>query len=418
MARLTSRNFTKAEADAFVAASNQPHTVQWKASAYRLVAGVANLLLDDLPIVAGRLTLDSSDPTRRRLTLEVGGGDEFVPTTTDDPLVPFGQAIYLWTRIDLPDGSWSPWLKQGEFPITSYVYERPTTVATVDAADYSLAVDEFLHLTKRGYGNRTVQGAIVEMVNQALPDKVFTVVAHPDAATKRVTNFVADAGQGRWDSATSLAQVKGFEVFFDAAGNLVIRPDVTDDNDNVIPGVGPDIGTVENPVAVIADGEAGNLVAMTATLTREGGCNGVIINIHETADQKAKGKKAVAARGDERRNVQVSALQSTGPAAWGDRFGRLPIVNERNVATITNQVVADQQSAARRLLHRRRGIVRYIDLDAAGLYWVEPDDKVAIKWGNRTEYHYVQRVEFDLSGRSPVRIRTRQLAVTDPGGLS
>jgi hypothetical protein len=409
MARLTSRGFTQTEADAFVAASSQPHTVQWKASAYRLAGGVATLLLDDLPIIAGRLVLDSSDPIRRRLSLEVGGGEDLVPEDATDPLVPFGQAVYLWVRIDLPAG-WSPWLKMGEYPITSYVFERPSLVAVVDAADYSAAVNEFLHLSKRGYGNRTVKAAIVDMVEQALPNRVFNVVAAEAASTKKITNYTAEAGQGRWDAATELAGIKGFEAFFDANANLVIRPDVTDDNDDVNPGVGPDIGTATNPVAVIRDGEGGNLVAMTATVTREGACNGVVVNLHETADKKSKHA------GDKRRNVQVTAYQSVGPTAWGDTFGRVPIVMERNVKTITDQVVADQNQRAKRLLHRRRGLVRYIDLDAAGLYWLEPDDKVRIMWADRVEAHYAQRVEFDLTGHSPVRVRTRQLAVTDPSG--
>lgn len=414
MARLTSRGFTADEASAFMARASQPHTVQWKANAYRHSAGSATLLLEDLPIVTGRLVLDSSDPTRRQLSLEVGGGDALVPQTANDPLVPFGQAIYLWVRLDYANGTWSPWLKMGEYPITSYVYERPTAIATVEAADYSAAVNEYLHLAKRGYANRTLKAAVVAMVQEALPDKVFNVVATDAASTIKVTNFTAEAGQGRWDAVTALSAIKGHESFFDSAGNLVIRADVTDDNDDVIPGVGPDIGTATSPVATIAEGEGGNLVALTATVTREGGCNGVVVNIHETADPKNKKQ-----RGDSRRNVQVTAFQPDGAAAWGDRFGRIPVVEERNVKTITDDVVSGSRQHANRLLHRRRGVVRYIDLDAAGLYWLEPDDKVAIRWGTREEWHYAQRVEFDLSGRSPVRVRTRQLAVTSlTGGIS
>lgn len=410
MARLTSRGFTTVESDTFIARCSQPHTAQWKANAYRWESGSATLLMENIPIITGRLTLDSSDATRRRLSLSVGGGDALVPKTSGDPLVPFGQVIYVWVRIDLADGTWSKWLKMGEFPIISYVYERPSQIATVEAADYSVAVNEYRHLSKKGYANMTLRDAIVSMVNQALPNNVFEVDASDSAKSKKVTNYTAEAGLGRWEAATELAGVKGHETFFDSLGKLVIRNDVTDDNDVAIPGTGPDIGTNANPIATIRDGEGGNLVAMTATLTREGGCNGVVINLHETADQKNKKK-----RGDQRKNVIVKELQESGPTAWGDRFGRIPIVQERNVKTITDAVVNDQHQRAKRLLHRRRGVVRYIDLDAAGVYWLEPDDKVQIKWGTSTEDHFAQRVEFDLSGKSPIRVRTRQLAVKDPG---
>lgn len=410
MSRLTSRGFTQDDAEAFMARSREPHTLQWKADAYRYTAGTAALLMEGIPIVSGRLTLDSSDTTRRRLSLEVGGGDVLVPEDSTDPLVPFGQVVFLWVRLDLSDGTWSPWLKMGEYPIITHVYERPSQVTTVEAADYSHVVDEFLHLSKKGYGNRSLKAAIVDMVEQALPNRAFAVQATAAAQQNKITNYTAEAGAGRWETATDLAAIKGHETFFDANGDLIIRGDVTDDNDDVIPGVGPDIGTVSDPVAVINDGPSGNLVAMTATLTREGACNGVVINIHETKRRT----------GDDRKNVQVQVVESSGAAAWGDQFGRIPIVDERSVKTITDGVVSDQKSRAKRMLHRRRGVVRYIDLDATGLYWIEPDDKVTVRWGSgtateRSENHFVQRVEFDLSGRNPIRIKTRQLAVRDPG---
>jgi hypothetical protein len=40
---------------------------------------------------------------------------------------------------------------------------------------------------------------------------------------------------------------------------------------------------------------------------------------------------------------------------------------------------------------------------------------VKIVYDGRTEYHFVASIEFDLAGESPARIRTRALAVEDPG---
>jgi len=408
MSKLTSRGYTAQDATDFMARTLEPHTLQWKASSVLYSGGNVVSLAEELPIVSGTLALDSSDPHRRQLSLEVGGLDQFVADAPNDPLVPFGQILNLWCRIDRRDGSWFPWLKQGEFPINTYTYETPAEVITVDCMDYSARVDEFLHLTREGYGKQTVRGAVVEIVNDAIPDKLFNVNASAAAGTVKLVNYVAEAGQGRWDAAVELCTTKGFECFFDAAGNLVIRKDLTDDNDEALPENGPDIGTVTSPVAVIADGPTGNLVALTATVTRQGAVNAVQVNLNATVAQKGNKPDIDVTR-------SRTASVETGSIAWGDRFGRMPFVKERNVKKITAALLNDAQSDAKRLLHRRRGVIRYLDLDAAGLYWVEPDDKIRVSYGGMVENHYVQRVEFDLTGQAPARLRTRQLAVTDPG---
>jgi hypothetical protein len=304
----------------------------------------------------------------------------------------------------------------GEFQIRSYVFERPSLIATVEAADHSAAVNEYLHDRKKSYGNRSLVTAIDDMVRAALPNSAYKLVASSSARSVKVTTWVADAASPRWEEAVKLAEAKGYDVFFDWAGDLVLRPNLGDGNDDIIPDAGPDVGTKSDPIMTIQSGVGGTLVGMTATVTREGAANGVFINIHETADQKSKDKKARAARGDPRVDVQVHALAGGGnPATWGDRFGRIPIVIDKNVVTITDAVQASYQSYANTLLSRRRGVVRYIDFAMLGGYHLEPDDKVKIKWADgRAEDHYVQSVEFDLKGGA-TKLRTRELNVIDPG---
>lgn len=405
MSRLVSRGYSAADASAFVARSSRSHNVRWRASAHKWTEGGGELdLLDDVPLVGGTLTLDASDPVRRRLTLNVGGGAGLTPTTSDDPLVPFGQFVRLFVRIDRDDGTWFPWLKMGEFPIVSYVYERPSEAATVEASDYAQRVDEFLHLINRSYGGMTVTAAIKRCVDDALPDRAYAVHASAKADGGKVQNYVAQSGDGRWSTATAIADKKGVETFFDWNGDLVIRDSITSANDTSPPSVGPDIGTIADPVAILHDGVGGNLIGTTSTLSRDGGCNLVQINLHP-----AKRKKSDPDN-DADKVQHVTAEETDAATRWGDVFGYLPIVQNRNVHQVTAQVRNDYQDRAETTLYRRGGVVRYIDLDAVGVYWLEPDDKVRIvqHGPDRTESHFVQAVTFDLGGRTPVRIRTRQ----------
>jgi len=425
MSKLTSRGTSKdslysvADAEGFMERAAGSHTLRWKASAHRWkgAGGFEDLLMENIPITGGTLTMDSSDPIRSKLTLEVGGGEAFAPATTADPLVPFGQFVRLALTIDRADGTWFPWLQVFEGAISSYVFERPSLIATVEAYDYSGVVNEFLHTKKTAYGNRMLSVAIDSMIKAALPNTAYSQAGYaPGTTTARVVNFVSDAGSSRWDEAVRLAEIKGRDVFFDWAGDPVLRANLGDYSEDIIPDVGPDVGTVDDPVMVISDGPGGTLVGMTATLTREGACNGVYINIHETADQKAKTAAAKKARGDSRVNVQVSKLaDATSGVQYGDVFGRLPAVFEKNVSKITDTVVSDQTTRAKNILARRQGLVRYIDLDLAGGYWLEPDDVVKIKFAGREENHFVQSVTLDLAGQAATRIKTRQLLVGDPG---
>jgi hypothetical protein len=425
--------------------ANGPHTVRWKANVYR----GSELLAEDIPLVGGRLVLDSSDPIRRHLTLEIGGGEAWLPTSSTSPLVPFGQRVTLWVRIDRDDGSWFPWLKMGEYQIVTHTFERPSLITTIECQDMSGAVDEYLLLGKRSFVGETLHDAITALCEEAVPGYIFAVNSSDYAKdeAKAIKHYVGDAGQSRWDAATEIATNRGHECFFDWNGDLVLRHDVTDDNDESIPGVGPDIGTVTNPIAAITDGTNGNMIGLTASVSREGACNGVRINLHSTVPRKVRKKadrdsgvsgsscgsgehSSTASWEDAPIYKGILEKQESGPVAWGGLFGHIPIVIERNVkdlkhwssggAETWSDEQADAHQDAKRMLHRRRGVTRYLDMHTLPLYWLEPDDKVSVRWHELsgaavTEAHYVQRIELDLEAGRPMVVRTRQLSVTDPG---
>lgn len=407
MSKLTSRGFSQTDADDFVARSSGSHSQRWLASVFRWTGdtGAEEELLADVPLVGGTLTLDSSDPTRRQLSLEVGGGEGLVPRDEDSPLVPFGQVVRLKSTIDRATGGWFPWLDHGLFPIQSQSYERPSLISTVECQDLSARVNEYLHLNKQAYKNTKLSKAVVTMVRDALPDSVIddSQIA-AGAKTESVTNYIAGSGSARWDTAIELCDKKGFTPFFDSFGRLVIQASLTDaDGFSGAGGVGPDIGTVADPVAVIAEGPGGNLVALTATVSREAGSNKVRFNLHDTAGAH-KGQV-----------IHIDAEQTTGPVKYGDVFGRIPMVKDFSMGSISAATKRSYQTRADNLLLRRAGLARYIDLDVVGGTWLEPDDRVTIMFGARTEAHFVSAVTIDLSGQSPTRLRTRLLSVTDPG---
>jgi hypothetical protein len=469
VARLTDRGFTEAEADEFMRRASGPHTLKWTTEIYRWVGGAENDLLaaGELPIVGGTLALDGSDPTRRHLTLDIAGVDELIPDQPFDPLAPFGQVIKLFVLIDRADGSWFPRLKMGEYTIQTTTIEYPSKIITVEASDYSWLVDQYKFERKISYNHKSVRQAVEDIVKDALPESSFFIQSPGTPhEIKVMPHSVAEVNQGRWEYATKICGDRGFQCYFNHNGNLVINRPVSNNSDDVetIPGEGPDIGTVANPAGIIKDGPGGNLVGLSVGLTREGAINGVFVNVHETVSQTMAARKKREAEtgdieddpdyepdwddvlrgdapppdvaepgnpdlengdpevpkipnpaaGDPRVNMTVKAL-AVGPTRWGFTFGKQNYVDEQPVKRINDNVKSAQIGRAKHLLHKRGGVIRSLDLDAVGCYWLEPDDKVRIKYDGRTEAHYVASAEFDLSGEQPARIRTRSLTTQDPG---
>jgi len=393
---------TTADALEFKDRCRESHTARWSADVTRWDGSDEVTLATDIPITGGRLTLDAGDQIRRQLTITVGGGDEWEATAANDPLPPWGQRIHLYVQIDRAGGGWFPRLKMFTGPIRENVFERPSLITTLTCADPGSTLHEYLHVRRKGYGGQTLVDAIDAMIDAALPSGLYDVEASAGAVDVDVKTFVADAGQSRLEAANEVAGKWGYEVFFDWAGDAVIRRDLTDDDDATWDPseAGPDIGDVARPVAVFADMEHGNLVGTTVSLSREGSVNGVAVNL----DALRKPKD------DPDTPLHWNHLETAGGSiAWGDVFGRIPLVETKDVDKITDPLTDRQTQRARKLLKRRRGMVQFVDFDAIPSYWVEPDDRVTVSInGAAPANYYLERIEFDLTGDA-MRCRTRVL---------
>lgn len=394
-------HITSADAAEFKARCRESHTARWSADVTRWNGTTDVTLAEDIPITGGTLTLDAGDQIRRQLTMTVGGGDEWEPTAANDPLPPWGQRVHLYVRVDRRGGGWFPPLKVFTGPIRENVFERPSLITTLTCADPGSTLHEYLHVRRKGYGGQTLEDAVGDMVNAALPAGLYDVEASDTAGTTDVETYVADAGQSRLEAANEVAGKWGHEVFFDWAGDVVIRRDLTDDDDDTWDPseAGPDIGDVARPVAVFADNEGGNLIGTTVSLSREGSVNGVAVNLDAL-------RKPV---GDTDADLHWNHLETAGGSiAWGDVFGRIPMVETRDVHRITSTLMDRQTKRAKKLLKRRRGMVQFVDFDALPSYWVEPDDRVALTINGYDADYYLERIEFDLTGDA-MRCRTRVL---------
>jgi hypothetical protein len=213
MSRLTSRGYSSGDATAFVDRSSRSHR-RWKVTAHKWTEGAANSSPHDVPIVGGTLALDASDPVRRRLTLNVGGGGGTRAPDVRRPPRPVRSVRETVLRIDRDDGSWFPWLKMGEFHRVVRVREA-SQAATVEGVGLRATRRRVpLHLINQVVWRDDRHGRDQALMcrRRRLPDRAYAVRLG-EGRRGKVTNYVAQAGDGRWSTATSIADRKGVETF-------------------------------------------------------------------------------------------------------------------------------------------------------------------------------------------------------------
>ena len=408
--------------DAFKARATESHTREWQVRSYRWdpAAGVITPMLltlpggktvANIPVTSGEIVADSTDPHRRRLSMVVPG-EEWIPDTPDHPLAPFGQYLDVRVRLDLPDGGHTPWLVMGQFPITGHSVERPGGLSTVTAGDWSTRVNEYGFAYNHSWKGKSRVEAIRQVVDDALPGRVYQVHATANAA-KNLTEEQGQitAGTGRWDFVHHVCELTAIEAFFDRFGDLVIRNEIVD-YEGYVPGAGADIGSETNPVAHLVEGPRGSIVALSPSVSRENAANGVFIQVKPTQSGKGSAYRAQMAK----------AVTSSGPATFGDRFGRITLHRTKEVAKVTAEVMESQRRHAAGLLSRRQGVIRRLLIEALPLWWLDPDDRVNVTWRQRmpdntervrTETHYVESVAFPFEPDGLMRLATRQVAVVE-----
>lgn len=362
----------------------------------------------NVPVTSGEIILDSTDPHRRRARLTIPG-EEWIPDGPDHPLAPFGQYLGIWVRIDMPDGSWSPWVKLGEYPIISHKVSRPSGLSEVECADWSHRVNEYGFVHNHSWKGRSRVDAIKQVVDAALPNRVYSV--HSTANANKNLNEEQGqitAGTGRWDFVDHVCELTALEAFFDRNGDLVIRNEIVD-YEGYVPGAGADIGSEANPVAYLVEGPKGSIVGLDPSVTRENAANAVFITVKPTQ----------TGSGSAYRPQTVNARTNSGPAEYGDQFGRITLHRTRDVQKVTAEIMDAQRKHAAALLTKRQGVIRRLHVDALPMWWLDPDDRINITWRQRmpdstervrTETHYVESLTLPLAPDGTMSLVTRQVA--------
>lgn len=191
------------------------------------------IVLGDLPITTGSITIDRTASVRRTCTITVAASPEIeavLPTARRrSPLDPYGNEIALQRGIVYPDGT-TEMIPLGVFGVrtSDLKDDKDGRYLEITGVDRSMQIaDAKYALTVYSIARGTnLVTAIANLVNDRLPTNVTVIAADTGYTTPLL---VLDGNISPWEVITNLGAAAGCEVFFDPLGNLVIQdePDPT-----------------------------------------------------------------------------------------------------------------------------------------------------------------------------------------------
>lgn len=202
---------------AFRQALTSSHSIVVRVDAY--YAGA--LVLADLPISDGSVTVDRGSKTRRSLSLTIADV-ALLPWDAMDPLAVYGQQLVVRRGIRFANGT-VEMLELGTFRIdepSGDVHFGPVTL-TGKSREQSIIDDKFIApTTTRGQG--TCVEAMAFLIHQTQPTASVINLTH-DQRNPTCAVATWDANSDRWDAVTQIATAMNAEIYVDHLDRFVIR---------------------------------------------------------------------------------------------------------------------------------------------------------------------------------------------------
>lgn len=356
----------QAVSELFLDSLRASHAVVVQVDAWRGGA----LLVEDLPISGGEVSVDAGSQVRRTLSLTVA--DPGLDPGTDPlaPLAPFGSELVVKRGIRFPNGT-VEWAPLGTFRIQEAQTSASGKAVNITGADRGAALQDarFTSVMASVTAN-TIPAEIARLITAVLPGVTVTNLTGSTAATPAVY-----WEQDRWAAIDELAKAIGASVYFAPDGNAVIAktPSISD-----------------APVWWVDAGESGVMVEAEMKLTREQTYNGVV----------ASGENGDTAPV----TATVTDNDPASPTLWGGPFGTKPYFYTSPLLTTTGQA----SSAATSLLNRVRGMSRQLDLTSVPNPALEGGDVIRVRFPNGVvETHLVDALKVPLDPGSPMTLSTR-----------
>lgn len=217
--------------DAFRRAVSTSHTAVSTAEVWR---GLQKIL--DLDIADGSVTVSVSQATRRTcsVSFSVSRSDNtLVPSTAFDAITPFGNELRLYRGVQFADGS-REMVPLGVFVITRVEVDESSQQVqmSVTGVDRSIKVSRNVWLEPYQVSAGSLTDALTAMLQNRWPAIELSFPTVPVNVEQQV--FGQNAGSDPWKDAVYLAEMAGYDLFFDPNGVCVLQPFPSPDAASVV----------------------------------------------------------------------------------------------------------------------------------------------------------------------------------------
>lgn len=363
--------------DTFRLAVRTSHTAVATAEVWR---GLQKIL--DLDVSEGQVQVSVNQSTRR--TCSVGFSvsrlaNDLVPDTAFDAITPFGNEIRLYRGIEFPDGT-REMVPLGVFVITQVnVEESPEQVKmSISGVDRSIRVSRNVWLEPYQVSAGSLTDALTALLQNRWPAIELSFPTVPVNVQQQVLG--QDSGADPWKDAVYLAEMAGYDLFFDPNGVCVLQPFPSPDSASV--------------VATYTDEDV--LLRVARQDTTDDTYNGVVYIVESSW-------LLVPYR------VEVWDLDPDSPTYRYGAFGEVPKIVSQSAITDTNAAT----TAAAALLSKGLGLAQNVTWDAIVDPALDVNDVVLVRNdGTKTErVLIVDQVTIPLSPSAPLSAQARTVRV-------
>jgi Domain of unknown function (DUF5047) len=303
------------------------------------------VLVDDLPVLTGSVSDDSSALVRRRCTLTLPGVPEVLDLLpknqpSDGGLWPLGNELELFGGIKYGTGV-EEYIPMGVFRIAKPVLQDSGEDLTISIEGYdrgrSISRAKFTapYFVALGTNYADAIKALAQVKGPWLTADNFRFME----TSYETPSLVFTDADDPWQMMIDMAESFGAELFFDGVGNLVLQPQ----SDPVF--TPPDFD--------YSEGEEATITSIGRDLDDEEAYNGVIF-MGETTDN------VVPVRAEVWDTNPASPTYYDPKKAEASVYGPVPDIQKSQL--ITTQAQADEAAAAR--FSRVMGVIEKIDFTA------------------------------------------------------
>jgi hypothetical protein len=298
------------------------------------------------------------------------------PDSDADALNTFGgMELYLERGIVYGDGA-KEWVSLGYYRLDELDQpDAPSGPIAIQAPDrMAQIIDERLPFPRQYLASTTVRAVVEDLVLEVYPSAeiVFEGV-NPDVSIGGAMVVEED----RYGFLIELAKAHGCTMFWDYAGQFVMRPV-------------PDIGG--EPVADLTDGAHGVLVRVGRKKSRRAAYNGFVATGEQTSSESPPVRQLVV---DD---------DPASPTMWGGSFGRVPKFFSSSFITNDDQAIR----AAEAMRTRETGVPYTVSFGQVPNPALEPLDPVRVRFSERgAELHVLDRMTIPLTVDGVMTASTR-----------